>query len=72
MNFIVNLSRIQKGFDSIFVVIDKLTKMARLKPTMIIVTTLGVAELFVKDIFLNYELLREIICDKHRKFMNEF
>ena len=67
MNFIVELPKTHKGFDSNFVVIDRLTKVARFIPITTTVTTSGVAELFFKEIFVNYGLLREIICDKDRK-----
>ena len=50
----MNLPRIQKDFDSIFVVIDKLIKVAQFIPTMTIVIALGVAKLFVKEILMGY------------------
>jgi len=46
MDFIVDLPKTQKGFDSIFVVVDRLTKVARFIPTITTVTASGVAELF--------------------------
>jgi hypothetical protein len=72
MDFIVDLPKTQKGFDSIFVVVDRLTKVARFIPTVTTVTASGVAELFFKEIFGNYGLPREIICDRDRKFVSEF
>ena len=48
MDFIMNLPRIQKDFDSIFVVIDKMIKVAQFIPTMTIVIALGVAKLLLK------------------------
>ena len=72
MHFIVDLSRTHKGFDSIFVIVDRLTKVAWFKPITTNVTASGVAELFFKEIFVNYGLLQEIICDMDRKFVSEF
>ena len=63
MDFIVGLPMSQKGYDSILVVIDRLTKMARYIPTTTTVIALGVAELFFKQIFVNYGLPQKIICD---------
>lgn len=51
--------------------IDRLNKVARFIPKMMIVTTLEVAKLFVKEIFVNYGLLRHIGCDRDRKFISE-
>ena len=42
MNFIVTLPRTQKGFDSVFVVVDKLTKVAQFIPTT---TTVSASQL---------------------------
>jgi hypothetical protein len=72
MNFIVDLSKTQKGFDSIFVVVDRVTKVARFTPTVMTVRIPRVAELFFKEIFVNYGLSREIISSRYRKFMSEF
>ena len=33
---------------------------------------LGVVELFIKEMFVNYGLPREIICDRDKKFVSEF
>ena len=44
----MDLPKTQKGFDSIFVVVNKLTKVAQFLPIATIVTTLKVAELFLK------------------------
>lgn len=56
MDFIVNFLRSQKGFDSILVVIDRLTTMAHFIPIVTTGTTLGVVELFVKEVCVNNEL----------------
>ena len=47
-------------------VLDRLTEVAQFITTMTNVIALGVAKLFVKEIFVNYELPREIICDRDR------
>ena len=67
MDFIVNLPKTQKGFDSNFVVVDRLIKVARFIPTTTTVTASGVADLFFKEIFVNYGLPQEIICDRDKK-----
>jgi hypothetical protein len=53
-DFIVDLPRTQRGFDSVFVVIDRIIKVAQFMPTMKISIASGVAKLFVKEKFVNY------------------
>ena len=48
MDFIVDYSKTKKDFDSIFVVCNKLTKVAQFIPTTTMVIASGVAELFFK------------------------
>ena len=50
IDFIVGLPRIQSNFDGIMVVVERLTKIARLIPTITIIIAYGVAELFMRDI----------------------
>jgi len=72
MDFIVSLPRTSIGYDSIFVVVDRLTKFARFIPTIITITTSNVAELFMKHIFGNHGLPSKIINDRDHKFISEF
>ena len=51
MDFIVGLPTTSCGHDSIWVVVDPLTKMCRFIPTKTIVKTLKSAQLFVKSIY---------------------
>jgi hypothetical protein len=53
-DFIVDLPRTQRGFDSVFVVIDRIIKVAQFMSTMKISIASGVAKLFVKEKFVNY------------------
>ena len=61
---IVDLPRTQKSFNSIFVIVDRLTKVARFIRTTSIV-------IFLKEIFVNYKSMRETICDKGKQFVSE-
>ena len=72
MDFIVGLPKSQNNFDSIMVVVDRLTKIAHFIPTVTTVTAYGVAELFMREIFKHHKILREIINDRYRKFISEF
>ena len=53
MDFIVSLPRTQKGHDAIWVVVDRLTKMARFIATKTAVTAPEWAYQFVDELFLD-------------------
>lgn len=72
MAFIVKLLKTQSKFDSIMVVVDRLTKIAHFKPTITIDTAYGVVKLFLRKKFKHHKVLREIISNRDRKFVSEF
>ena len=49
MDFIIALTKVTGNFDSIFVVVDWLTKVAHLIPTQTTTLALDIAQLFVKE-----------------------
>ena len=51
MDFIIRLPITRGGYDSIYVVVDRLTKLAHFFPMRMTDTALNVAKLFVKEIF---------------------
>ena len=51
MDFIVSLPRTQRGHDSIWVVVDRLTKLARFIPTKTTVKAHKLAYQFVNELF---------------------
>lgn len=55
MDFITQLSKTTSGFDSIYVVMDRLSKYVRLIPTVTTVTAPSVARLFVDNIYRSTE-----------------
>ena len=61
MDFITGLPKVFKNFDSIFVVVDKLTKVAHLIPTQTCASALDVAQLFIKEIDRLYGIPTQII-----------
>ena len=50
MDFIVSLPRAQRGHDSMWVIVDRLTKMARFIPTKCDVKTPKLARFFVENL----------------------
>jgi hypothetical protein len=56
MDFVTGLHTTAAGYDSIFVVVDRLTKMVHLAPTHTTITAQGAAALFVQHDMLNMYL----------------
>ena len=71
MDFIVDLP-VSSGFDSILVIVDRLTKMAHFIPTVKDVTAEDVAALFIKHILPQHGLPDEIISDRDARFVSKF
>ena len=61
-----------KGYDSIFVVVDMLTKVAHLFPIRKDNTAKDVAHVFMHGIFLHHGLPCRIISDRDSKFTSNF
>ena len=72
MNFIVGLPNTQRGHDAIWVVVDRLTKMAKFIPTKTTVSTPELAWLFVDQLYRLYGLPSTIVSDCNRKFNSHF
>jgi len=72
MDFVTGLPKTPRNMDSIFVVIDKLSKMAHFIPTTKDVSAEGVARLFLDQIFKYHGLPKCIISDRDSKFTSQF
>ena len=72
MDFIVSLPRTQRGHDAIWVVVDRLTKLARFIPTKTTVTAQQLAYQFVDELFRFYGLPMDIVSDRDSKFTSDF
>ena len=71
MDFIVDLPP-SKGFDSIFVVVDQLTKMAHFVPCNKTVTGKETARLFIDNVYKYHGLSDDIISDRGTQFTSKF
>lgn len=71
MDFIVDLPP-SAGFDSIFVVVDRLTKMAHFVPCNKTVTGEETAKLFLDNIYRHHGLPDDIISDRGTQFTSNF
>jgi hypothetical protein len=71
-DFVTGLPRTQKGNDSIWVIIDRLTKVAHFIPVK---TTFGgatLARIYLKDIVRLHGIPRKIVLDRGTKFTSKF
>ncbi|MBW0594250.1 hypothetical protein O181_133965, partial [Austropuccinia psidii MF-1] len=60
------------SFDSILVIVDRFSKMAVFIPTMSSITSLDLADLFIKNIFSNHGLPLSIVSDRVSLFVSSF
>ncbi len=72
MDFITGLPKVAGNFDSIFVVVDKLTKVAHLIPTRTTASASDIAQLFVREIVRLHGVPARIISDRDVKFTSKF
>jgi hypothetical protein len=71
MDFITDLP-LANGKDSIFVVVDRLTKMAHFIPCTNTITREETTKLFLDNIYRIYRLPNDIILDRGIQFTSNF
>ena len=73
MDFITKLpTTTQGGYDSMFVVVERTTKLAHFFPKKKINNAFHVAKLFMKEIFCLHGMPKSIISDWDSKFASYF
>ena len=71
MDFIVGLPRTQKGFDSIWVIVDRLTKPAHFIPVSTSYRPYQYTELYVTHVVNLHGVPRTIVSDRGSQFMED-
>ncbi|WVZ94041.1 hypothetical protein U9M48_039983 [Paspalum notatum var. saurae] len=72
MDFIVGLPRTQKGYNSIWVVVDRLTKVAHFIPVNTTYSGANLAELYISRIVCLHGVPKRIISDRGSQFTSRF
>ena len=71
MDFIVELPPLQ-GYDTIFIYVDRFTKMAHFCPTNTTITAEGTADLYLCHVFKHHGPPADIISDRGPQFVSRF
>ena len=72
MDFITQLPETKQGYDALFVVVDRLSKMVVLIPTHTKVTAAGAATLYFEHVFKNFGMPESIVSDRDVRSTGRF
>jgi transposase InsO family protein len=72
MDFIVRLPRTQAGYDSIWVIMDRLTKVAHFIPVKTTYSGAKLMELYMSQIVCQHGVPKKIVSDRGSQFTSKF
>jgi hypothetical protein len=72
MDFIVGFPRTQSGYDSLWLIVDRLTKVAHFIPIKTIYSRPQLAELYMSRIVSLHGVPKKIMSDRGTQFTSQF
>ena len=69
---VIGLLPKSNGMDTIIVIVDRFTKMIRLKMTMTNISLKGIVKIYQDEIWKLYGIPRKILSDRGPQFMSKF
>ena len=72
MDFITKLPRTVKGYDTIWVIVDRLTRSGHFLPIEETVASEKLAELFIREVIVRHGVPLSIVSDRDTKFTSRF
>jgi len=72
LDFVVGLPRTQKGYDSIWVIVDRLTKVTHFIPVKTKYSGPKLAELYMERIVCLHGVPKKIVSDRGTQFTSHF
>jgi hypothetical protein len=72
MDFIVRLPRTEARYDSMWLIVDRLTKVARFIPVKTTYSTAKLVELYMSRIVFLHGVPKKIVSDRGSQFTSKF
>ena len=72
MDFITKLPRTTRGVDSIWVIVDRLTKSSHFIPIMESISTIKLTDIYVREVVVRYGVPVFVVSKRDVRFTSRF
>ena len=72
MDFVTHLARTLQGHDEVWVIVDRLMKLAHFLPVRMTFTLERLCQLYIREIVRLHGVLVSIVSDRDPRFMTHF